>query len=506
GLQLARALQRSREMAIRAALGAHRIRLGRQLLVENLTLAFLGGVLGIGVAIVILRVLEADSLTPFTRFDIELNAVALGVAALLMLGTGTLAGLVPAMRGSAIQPAGGLREDTRAGSEGRGSSRFRSGLVVAQMAMAVTLLVGASLLLRTAAAINGIEQGYDAENVLTGETRLTADVYQDEANRRIYLEQVVDRLAEIPGVRGSTLIKGMPFAGDNDDTLVRAEGSDLDWEQLPWVYAPPVAQGYFEFMGIPVVAGRTSQRTDGPEGERVMVVSRNLAERLYPGTSAVGRMAETRVGPFRIVGIVENTREHISTEFRENAYFHYLQAPPSFFSVLIRTEGAPEPFERALLEAFWSVDSNQPLWEVMSLERRMTNVLRNELFFSVIFGGFAGLALLLAAVGLYGVMAYSVARRRHELGVRMALGAERGRILQMVLRQGVGMTALGALVGIGAASALAQLMASLLFGVTPFDVLSFTVAPAVLVLVAVVATYIPARRATRVDPLETLRS
>ncbi len=506
GLQLARALRRSREMAIRAALGGGRARLMRQLLVENLTLALLGGIFGIGVAVVILRVLEADSLTPFTRFDIELNALALGVAALLTLGTGTLAGLVPAMRGSAIQPASGLREDNRSGSEGRGSSRFRSGLVIAQMAMTVTLLVGASLLLRTAGAMNGLEQGFDAENVLTGETRLTAEVYQDEAYRRTYLEQVVGRLAEIPGVQGSTLIKGMPFAGDNDNMRLRTEGSDLEWEQALGVYAPPVAQGYFEFMGIPVVAGRTFRNTDGPEQERVLVVSRNLAAQLYPGTTAVGRMVETPGGSFRIVGVVENTRESISTEFRRNAYVHYLQAPPSFFSVLIRTEGAPERFDRALLEAFWSVDANQPLWEIMSLERRMAGATRSQRFFSVILGGFAGLALLLAAVGLYGVMAYSVERRWHELGVRMALGAERGRILHMVLRQGVGLTALGALVGIGAAAALVRFMAALLFGVSPFDVLSFTAAPVVLVLVAVVATYIPARRATHVDPVEALRS
>ncbi len=216
GLQLARALRRSREMAIRAALGGGRARLMRQLLVENLTLALLGGIFGIGVAVVILRVLEADSLTPFTRFDIELNALALGVAALLTLGTGTLAGLVPAMRGSAIQPASGLREDNRSGSEGRGSSRFRSGLVIAQMAMTVTLLVGASLLLRTAGAMNGLEQGFDAENVLTGETRLTAEAYLDEGNRRTYLEQVVAREPS------------HPTANNNLGSLYVAEGRSRD--------------------------------------------------------------------------------------------------------------------------------------------------------------------------------------------------------------------------------------------------------------------------------------
>lgn len=503
GLQLARASERSREMAVRAALGGGRGRLLRQLLIESLTLAAVGGAVGIGVAHLTLRVLEADGITPFLGFDIELNLLALGVAALLTLGAGTLAGLFPALRQSATQPASGLRMDTRSGS-GRESTRFRSRLVVAQIGMAVTLLVSACLLLRSAAAINGLELGYDTEHVLTGETRLTADMYRDEGNRRVYLERLVERLAEIPGVRGSTLIKGMPFAGDDDFLRVREQGSALDWEQVRWVNAPPVAEGYFEFMGIPLVAGRTFQRLDGPDAERVVVISRNLAERLFLGADAVGRTVETPDGAARVIGVVENTRE-VQTEFQEAAYVHYLQAPPSFFSVLIRTETEAEDFTRALLEAFWSVDPNQPLWEVTTLEERMANNHRRPSFFSVILGGFAALALLLAAVGLYGVMAHSVSARERELGVRMALGAGPTGILRMMLRQGADMVALGLVIGTAAATAVARLLASLLFGITPFDAVSFAVAPVVLLAVAALATYLPARRATRVDPVEAIR-
>jgi len=505
-LQLARASQRTREMAIRTALGGGRLRLLAQLLVENVALALMGGVLGVGVAVLILRVLAADGASPFAGFDVELNGAALGVAALLTLGSGTLAGLLPALRGSAVRPAGHLREDGRSGSEGRRSGRFRSGLVVAQMAMAVTLLVGASLLLRTAAALRGIEVGFDAENVLTGETRLTAQSYQDEDNRRAYMEQVVARLGEIPGVRGATLIYGMPFSGDGGSIPVRAEGSDLEWDQVLVASTPAVAEGYFDFMGIPVLAGRGFQASDGPGAEFALVASRSLAERVYPGEDAVGRMLETPEGAARIVGVVEDTKSSLSTEVEPTLYVSYRQSPPSLFSVLIRTEGRPESFERSLKEAFWSVDANQPLWEIMSLAQRMAGYSSQERFFSILLGGFAGLALLLAAVGMYGVMAYAVGRRRHELGVRLALGAERGRILVMVLRQGVGLTVVGAVVGLGAAAAGSRYLASVLFGVEPLDAVSFIVAPTVLLLVAGLATWIPARRATRVDPVEAFRA
>ena len=505
GLQLARASERSREMAVRAALGGGRGRLLRQLLIESLTLAAMGGAVGVGIAQLTLRMLEADRITPFLGFDIELNLLALGIAALLTLGAGTLAGLFPALRQSATEPSIGLQEDTRSGSDGRESSRFRSRLVVAQIGMAVTLLVCASLLLRSAAAINGLELGYDAENVLTGETRLTAEAYADDGNRRIYLERLVERLAEIPGVQGATLIKGMPFAGDDEITRLREQGSALDWEQVPYVYAPPVAESYFDFMRIPVLAGRTFRRTDGPGAELVVVLSQNLAERLFPGADAVGRMVEAPDGAARVIGVVENTREDIQTEFQENAYLHYLQMPPSFFSVLIRTGTPAEEFRRPLLEAFWSVDPNQPLWEVMTLEERMANNLRRPSFFSVVLGAFAALALLLAAVGLYGVMAHQVGTRERELGVRMALGAGPGGILRMMLKQGAGMVVLGLVIGTVAATGAARLLGSLLFGITRFDPVSFAVAPVVLLAVATLATYLPARRATRVDPVEAMR-
>lgn len=508
GLQLARASRRGREMAIRAALGGGRRRLLEQLLVENMMLATLGGACGILVALGILRFLKSPSLTPFVAFDIELNGFALSGAALVTVGAGLLAGLVPALRGSRGRPGGGLREGGRAGIGGRDASRFRSRLVVMQMAMAVTLLIGASLLLRTAAALNEFELGFDAENLLTGETRLTAETYADATSRRVYLERVVDRLSRIPGVAGATLMKGMPFAGDWDFMRVREEGSGLEWEQAASIYSPPVAEGFFELMGIPLIAGRTFERTDGPGAERVFVVSRSFAEQHFDGASAVGRRLETPDGPGRIVGVVENTRRDFTTraDFEPVVYEHYLQDPPEFFSVLIRTEGAPESYRRTLLEAFWDVDPNQPLWEVMTLKQRMADVARNPRFFSVLLGGFAALAVVLAAVGLYAVMAHSVGSRQRELGLRIAVGAGQGPILRMVLVQGLALAAAAALVGVGAAAVAARFLSSALFGIEPFDVVSFAAGPIVLIAVAAVAAYFPARRATRIDPMTVLRA
>lgn len=504
-LQLGRAAQRSREMAIRSALGGGRRRLLSQLLIENLALAVLGGALGLGFAWLALRLLLSASFSPFSIFDVALSGTALGVAALLTLGAGTLAGIVPALRGSTIAPAGQLREDGRSGGEGRTSSRFRSGLIVAQMAMAVTLLIGAGLLLRTTAALRGIDVGFDTSNLLTGETRLTAEGYQDEDNRRAYLEQLLERLQSIPGTRGGTLIAGMPFSGDGSSMPVRAEGSELSWDEAPVVFVPVVATGYFEFMGIPLVAGRAFERTDGPDAELVVVASQSAIDRFYPGESGVGRMLETQQGSARIVGVVQDVRRALTSEIEPTAYVHYLQSAPRLFSVLTRTQGQPEDYQRALRDAFWAVDSNQPLWEVASLESRLAGYSTNERFLSALLGGFAALALLLAAVGIYGVMAHGVGRRRHELGVRIALGAGRGRVLNMVLRSGLVLTALGVAVGLVGAAAMARLLASVVYGVGVFDPLTFTVAPLVLVAVALLATWLPARRATRVDPMTAFR-
>jgi putative ABC transport system permease protein len=504
-LQLGRASNRIREMAIRSALGGGRRRLLAQLLVENLTLAALGGAFGLGFAWLALRSLLTASFSPFSTFDVALSAPALAMAALLTVGAGTLAGIVPALRGSATAPAGQLREDGRSGSEGRRSGRFRSGLIVAQMAMAVTLLIGAGLLLRTTAALRGIDVGFDTSNLLTGETRLTAEGYQDDDARRVYLERVVEGLQTIPGTRGGTLVAGMPFSGDGSSIPARAEGSELAWEEAPTVFLPMVATGYFDLMGIPLLAGRVFERTDRPGAELVVVASRSAVDRFYPGENAVGRMLETPEGSGRIIGVVEDVRRTLTSEIEPTVYVHYLQFPPGLFSVLIRTEGRPESYERALREAFWSVDSNQPLWEVASLESRLAAYSSGERFLSALLGGFAGLALLLAAVGMYGVMAHGVGRRRHELGIRIALGAGRGRVLGMVLRQGVVLTLVGASVGLVGAAAVTRLLASVVYGVGVFDPLTFTVAPLVLIAVAALATYVPARRATRVDPVEAFR-
>jgi hypothetical protein len=309
-------------------------------------------------------------------------------------------------------------------------------------------------------------------------------------------------------VTGATLIKGMPFAGDADFMRAREQGSELEWEQVTSVYSPPVTEEYFDVMEIPLVAGRTFQRVDGPGAERVFVVSRSFAERYFDGTSPVGRIVETPEGPGRIVGMVENTRRGFTTNtsFEPVIYEHYLQDTPDFFSVLIRTEGSPQGYQRPLLEAFWDVDPNQPLWEVMPLNQRMVNVTRNQRFFSVLLGGFAGLALLLAAIGLYAVMAHAVSSRQREFGVRIALGAREGSILRAVLGQGFVLTGTAMLAGIGTAAAVVRLLSSVLFGIEPFDLVSFTVAPLILVAVTIVAAYFPARQASRVDPVEALRA
>jgi putative ABC transport system permease protein len=297
----------------------------------------------------------------------------------------------------------------------------------------------------------------------------------------------------------------MPFSGDGNSLPIRAEGSDLDFEEAPTAFVPAVAVGYFDLMEIPTVAGRTFERTDDAGGELVVVASQSLVDRIYPDTDPIGRVLETPQGSGRIVGVVQDVRRGLTAELEPTAYLTVAQSPPNLFSVLIRTEDDPERYREALEAAFWSVDSNQPLWEILSLDERMAASSSGERFLSTLLGSFAALALLLAAVGMYGVMAHGVGRRRHELGIRLALGAGERRVLGMVIRQGVTMTVVGAALGMVAAAGMARLLASVVYGVSVFDPVSFVVAPLVLVVVALVATWVPARRATQVDPVEAFR-
>lgn len=504
GLQLARASERSREMAIRSALGGGRRRLVLQLLVENLVVAGAGGLLGLAVAAVAVRG-AARTFPGFQAFDITLHPPALVLAGAVTLGVGLLAGLWPALRASGVRPGIELRESGRGESQGRSASRFRSALLVGQMALAVTLLVGAGLLVRTVAALNSVEVGFQAAGLLTGETRLTAEAYREDADRVVYLDRVVESLSAIPGTEGATLVSGMPFSGDGSRTPVRAEGSSLTWEQAPVGFMPLVAPGYFEVMGIELLDGRGFQRTDDAGAGFVLVVSRSLADRIYPEGGAVGRTLETPEGAGRIVGIVDDVRNRLAGPPEPMLYLSYRQAPPSLFSVLVRTQGPPDTYQAALKEAFWAVDSNQPLWEIMPLDTRMASYTLVQRFTSALLGSFALLALALTGVGMYGVVAHAVTLRRREMGIRLAMGADGSTIRRMVLGQGLRLAALGGLVGLAAALALSRGLRSLVFGVSPSDPLTYLAAVLGVSAVALLACWIPAVRATRVDPTTALK-
>lgn len=504
GLQLARSSTRGQEMAIRSALGSGRRRLIVQLLVENVAVAAVGGLLGLGIAALAVRA-AAATFPGFQSFDIALHPPAILVAAGVTIGVGLLAGLWPALRASEVRPGAGLRDAGRGGSSGIGTARFRSVLLVGQMALAVTLLVGAGLLVRTVSALNSVDVGFDAEGLLTGETRLTAEAYAEDADRMDYLDQVLRSLEAIPGTSGATLVAGMPFSGDGGRTPVRAEGSSLSWDEASTAFTPIVAPGYTAFMGIELLRGREFERTDDPGSGFVAVASQGLAERIYPGEDPVGRMLETPEGTARIVGVVGDVRQNLVGDPEPMFYLSYRQVPPSLFSVLIRTHGPPETYERALKEAFWRADSNQPLWEIMPLEDRMASYAGVQRFTSSLLGTFALLALLLTGVGMYGVVAHTVNLRRRELGIRLAMGAERGTLRRMVLGQGLRLAIVGGVLGLGAALALVRGLRSLIFGVSAADPLTYALAIAGVAAVALLACWVPAVRATRVDPTTALR-
>lgn len=506
-LQLARAAGRKREMAIRAAMGGSRTRLMTQMLVENLLLGALGGLLGIGLAYLGVDALLGLRPAYARYFAVAVDGPVLTFGLGVSLLTGVLFGLAPAVSASRADVEGALRDGERGMSGGRRAVRFRSGLVVAQMALAVTLLIGAGLLTRSMAALAGVNPGFDAENLLTLEFRLTGDEYEADEPVVAFLDRVLERVRRIGGVEGAAFAQALPFSGNGGVMPVIEEGEPLDLESAPQVRSSVVSPGYFRLMRVPVVRGRVFEDTDRRGTLPVAVISRAAAERAFPGEDPLGKRIyyTEELDAATIVGVVGDVSLALGAEPEPHVYLSYTQAPTRFYSLAVRTTEDPMAVAEGVRRAFWSVEPDQPVWEVMPMAERIAGSVADERFFMMVLGAFSLAALFLASLGIYGVMAYTVARRSHEIGVRLALGAAGGQVRSLVLRQGLLLVGTGVALGVGAALLLTGVLDATLFGVSARDPLTFAAAPAVLALVALVACYLPARRATRVDPVETLQ-
>jgi putative ABC transport system permease protein len=519
-LLLARATTRQREIAVRATLGAGRWRLMRQLLTESSLLGLLGGGLGLlaaywGVKLLVAVTPANYPLVAETRIDGQV----LGFTLLLSVATGVLFGLAPAVSLSRTSLQEALKEGGRSATGGAQHHRVRSLLVVVEVALAAVLAIGAGLLLKGFWRLQGVNPGFEAKGVLTAGLSLPAARYATGERRAAFHRELASRLETLPGVQAAGIVTALPLGGYNTGTAIHIQGQpEPRPDEAPVVWFRAASPGYFRAMQIPLKRGRLLSARDLEGAERVALVNETMARRFWPGLDPIGQrfglgLSHRPPAPDRpalpwitVVGVVGDVRHTALAQPAEAEYFEsYLQRPFPAVTVVVRTPAEPERFAPSLRAAVAAVDKGQPVSEVTALERWLFNSIAPQRLATVLLGIFAGLALALATVGVYAVMSFSVERRTHEIGVRLALGAERGDVLRLVLRQGMTLALAGLGAGLVGALFLGRVMRGLLFGVTATDPAVFAAAAAALAVVALVATWIPARRATRVEPSAALR-
>ena len=515
-LLLAQATTRRKEIAIRIALGARRWTIMRQLLIESLLLAAGGGLLGTlgavwGVEALAKFLPESLSKLQGVSIDARVFLFTLGVSVL----TAVVFGGVPALLASRTSPGETLSDvarDTAGGTSGRNVRRV---LVVSEVALAVVLLVSAGLLIRSFQLLRRVETGFTTENALTMRMVLPFPKYAKQETRRAFYDGVLQKIEALPGVESAGMITFLPlsFNGMNFNFSIEGQPQPSDMK-LPFALWRVVSPDYFRAMGIPLLRGRFFDTRDSADAQPAVLVNRRLAEQYWPGQDAIGK--RLKVGALdssnawlTVVGVVGDVRQTGLTEQKLEFYVPYAQERRSFMAprdLIVRTKSDPAVIAAGVRQAVWSVDKDQPVSNVRTLDQVFAAAISQERFQALMLGLFATLALVLACIGLYGVISYAVVQRTHEIGVRMALGAKPVDVLRLVIRQGMTLTLAGLVVGIVAGTFVTRILTDMLFGVAPRDPLTFAGVPVLLLLVAFLACYIPARRATRIDPLAALRS
>jgi len=516
-LMISRTLSRQREMAVRAAVGARRWQLIRQLLTESVVIGLTGGVLGLLVAVWGTRAMSSLVPKGFTNSVYDLNNVPLDWHAFvftfaLSVLTGIVFGLAPALTASKPDLINALKNSRSFGLMSFGLRSLRGWLVVVELALAVVLLLGAGLLVRSFNKLMTLDLGFDRENVLTFRVSLPRSKYAKPAQTDAFYKDLLRRVNALPGVETAGTINHSPLQGHGLIAFVGIEGhAPLDRKKDPAIGIAAVDGEYFKTLKVPLLAGRQYDARDGADGQKVAIVNEAFAKYFLPGSDALGKRVafgcEESEGFCRtIVGVVGNIRqESITDEPIPEMYLPFAQMPLNGSTVMIRTSADPVALVGAVRNEVLSIDKNQPVSDVKTLAQRVDEVVAVSRSLMLLFSAFALLALILGAVGIYGIVSYSVTQRTHEIGIRMALGARPTDVLKLTLRNGIALTVLGIVIGVGAAVALTRFMESMLFGVTPTDKLTFIAVSSLLFLVALCASLIPARRATKVDPLVALR-
>ncbi len=508
-LLMVRAAARQKEIALRTALGASRLRIARQMITESLLLAITGGALGAVLAtwgVEMLVSLSEDSL-PRTA-NVRIDLVVLAFTFLISLATGLLFGVAPALRTARVNLIDSLKDGLRGAGESVSRNRTRSLLVVFESAIAVMLLIGAGLLVRSLIALQNVDPGFDANNVLTMRISLPMQKYDTPEKAANFFGQLETRVASLPGVESAAYISELPLSNQLNDMPFTVEGR------------PPVAsisegfgadfrmvtQNYFSTLRIPLLRGRNFTEQDVRKSDRLLLVSQQLVDQIFPNEEPLGkRLVMAMSGePYEIIGIVGDIRhQSLGAPAVPTMYMPSLERGGT--NLAIRTKGDPLSVVAGVRKEVQALDPDQPIAAVKTMNEWVATSTAAPRYRTTLLALFAALAMILAATGIYGVMSYSVAQRTHEIGVRMAMGARQFDVLKMVVRQGMILALVGVVLGLGGAYALTRVMSTLLFGVTAKDPVTFGAVAALLIAVAFIACFVPARRATKVDPLVALR-
>ncbi|HSK09678.1 MAG TPA: ABC transporter permease [Vicinamibacterales bacterium] len=517
-LALNRGLAREQELALRSALGAGRGRIIRQLLTEGVVLAAIGGSLAVLLAWWSLRGLlpAATQLLSLPRRidEIGLDAPVLAFALLASLGTVLVFALLPALTLSRVPLDGALREGARAGQENRTQRRLRRALVVVQLALAFTLLVGAGLMVRTVGRLLALDAGFRPDHVLTMRVLLPQSRYAAPEQVVGFFDRLLEEIARLPGVVSAGVSSGMPFRGFPIGTTFSVEGRPFPGEaNLPVADIRIVGGRYFESLRIPLLQGRLFEPRDGEPGRGAAIVNDRLRRQLFPGQNPLGQRINVRLGrgdagqEAQIVGVVADVKyASLDTDVRPMIYLTNRQMAFPWMGIVIRTSGEAEAVAPLAISQVRQLDPDLPVSEVATMDQVVGESIAQRRFVMVLLGVFGGLALALAAVGVYGVLAYSMSRRVPEIGVRLALGAGPGELVRHFLKDSVALTAIGLMAGLALAVPVSRLLGRLLYGVTPLDPLTILSAALTLAVVASLAAYVPVRRASRTDPVKALRA
>ena len=510
-LLLARAAVREREMAIRTAIGAGRWRVIRQLLTESVLLSVIGGALGLMLAtwgLALLRWLNPGNIPRLAtiRLDNRVLAFTTGVAVL----TGILFGLAPALRSSKMNLSETLKEGGRGLASGH--HRLRNLLVVSEIALSLVLLIGAGLLVRSFVRVQQVEPGFVPQNVLSMRLALVGQTYSEEPRRVSFYQQLWERIRRIPGVEAAGGVSVLPLTGGIGWGGITIEGYDASTGQAMIQADQRVAsEGYFEAMKVPLLRGRFFSGQDAKESQAVVIVDENMARTYWPNADPIGKRLKrggaTSTAPWLIVvGVVASIKQYaLDTDSRVALYTPHLQSGSGGLSLVVRTTSDPLAMAATITRGARAIDPSLPLYDVKTMEQWLSESLARRRFAMLMLGLFAVVAMLLAGVGIYGVMSYTVAQRTREMGIRVALGAQTRDVLRLIVRQGMSLAGIGVGIGLVVAIAATRLVASLLFGIQATDPITFAAIALLLAMVALLACWIPARRATKVDPMIALR-